>query len=736
MRCMAIVLGSLSLPLRAWGTPEDIAALVDGVREISAPGVPGALCPFGPEAFAVVAGRSGGGQLAVVAAARLGRGRIVALGHNGYFGGEGLRAADTPRFMVNAVRWLAQGDEPRVGVLDLDDFRALMAEQGLAAEAVQGADWPQLLPRFNVLVTTAAPGFTPEEVAAVSAFIRAGGGFLSGDTPWGWLQLNPGKTLSADHGGNAILAPAGLLWVDGMLDRTSEQGFASDAPLPELLHAGRALDAIEAQAAGTRQPSKEDLAQASLVITTTALALPATDTLLLPRLEEVQQQHAATAVPGPDQPLGADKPLERLAVTLQLQTLRNAPADAVIAHPSGSLFPGAVPADTPRVARTVLVNTAVPAWHSTGLYAAPGERIEVRLPADAVGQGLAVQIGCHTDGLWHLDTWRRCPEIVRRYTLTEAATPAANAFGGLIYVDVPSGCRLATVPVEIAGAVQAPYFVLGRTDPVQWRQEVRGRPAPWAEMETPNVILSVPSSTIRELDDPVPLMEFWTHVLDSCAELAAQPEQRERPERIVADVQISAGYMHSGYPIMTYLDVAPLAMDVERLVTQGSWGHFHELGHNHQSGDWTFEGTGEVTENLFSLYILDRCCHLNGPGHPAIAPEDRAKRTAEYLAAGAPFAKWQADPFLALYMYMQLQEAFGWQAYPAVFAEYRDLPAAERPQTDDQKRDQWLVRFSRTVGRNLGPFFQAWGVPTSDQARAEVADLPVWMPEGFPPPAQ
>jgi len=33
----------------------------------------------------------------------------------------------------------------------------------------------------------------------------------------------------------------------------------------------------------------------------------------------------------------------------------------------------------------------------------------------------------------------------------------------------------------------------------------------------------------------------------------------------------------------------------------------------------------------------------------------------------------------------------------------------------------------------LAPFFHAWGVPVSDKARAAVAELPPWMPEGFPP---
>lgn len=39
-----------------------------------------------------------------------------------------------------------------------------------------------------------------------------------------------------------------------------------------------------------------------------------------------------------------------------------------------------------------------------------------------------------------------------------------------------------------------------------------------------------------------------------------------------------------------------------------------------------------------------------------------------------------------------------------------------------------MVRFSRQVGHNLGPFFEAWGVPTSPAARNAIADLPVWMP--------
>ena len=161
----------------------------------------------------------------------------------------------------------------------------------------------------------------------------------------------------------------------------------------------------------------------------------------------------------------------------------------------------------------------------------------------------------------------------------------------------------------------------------------------------------------------------------------------------------------------------------------GVWGLWHEMGHNHQQADWTFDGTGEVTVNLFSMYVLEKCSGITTEGHPALNLVERARRDKAHLDAGAPFDKWKSNPFLALDMYIQLKDAFGWDAYKQVFAEYRKLLPEERPKTDEAKRDQWLVRFSKAVGRNLGPFFALWGVPTSEEARASIADLPVWIPE-------
>ncbi len=108
------------------------------------------------------------------------------------------------------------------------------------------------------------------------------------------------------------------------------------------------------------------------------------------------------------------------------------------------------------------------------------------------------------------------------------------------------------------------------------------------------------------------------------------------------------------------------------------WGLFHDMGHNHQSRDWTFDGTVEVTCNLFTLYVLEKVCGIP-PGKARKGFPLPAAKIEAYRATGPDFAVWKRSPFLALTMYAQLREAFGWDAFRRVFREYRDLPPGERP---------------------------------------------------------
>jgi len=490
------------------------------------------------------------------------------------------------------------------------------------------------------------------------------------------------------------------------------------------------------------QPDKTD--EAVNIVTRAGEVLPAAE--LLNKLYQLQQYRQDSVIPTAQRRLSRDMPLDYTILSLQLRKMGQVSAEQIKAHPAAEAFPGPVPEDARRVRRRIKIDTSAAGWHlgsprsrywhSTGLYAAPGELITVTVPKEVTEKGLYVRIGAHSDRLWRKTSWARAPDICRRFALTQTETTAVNAFGGLVYIEAPYDLKIGKITVTIEGAVRAPYYVLGGTDTAKWRQTIRNNPAPWGELAGRKLILTLPSKVLRTVDDPEDLMKFWDGAMDRYAELLGRETQRRRLERFVPDVQISAGYMHSGYPLMTMLDITTTIVDKDRIISNrhhGVWGLFHELGHNHQNRDWTFRGTTEVTVNLFSLYIMEKVCNIQGRGHPSITDRARKRNIERYFADGCDFEKWKSSPFLALCMYIQLQEAFGWEPFTKVFKEYRGLTQEQRPQSDDDKRDQWMVRFSRAVGRNLGPFFQAWGVPTTEKARASIADLPGWMPQSFPP---
>jgi len=702
------------------------AAMTRGVKTIAMPGLPGTLTVFGPKAFPVVAGQSGGRAAPVVGATRHGRGRAVLFSHT-YFE-DALEVGDTAALVLNVTRWVAGKTKGRIGVRRWKRIRQRLQAEGFEVVSLDEAGWTRRLGKLDAAFVPLAD-VSDDERKALAKALKAGLGLVAGMPGWGWQQLNPGKQLAEDNQANRLLAPAGLVWGGETIHKPKSGQLEVAGPAPALTHAGLALDALVAQGEGGPTLSKAQSALAVATVTRAIREVPRADKLLLPRLGKLLK-HADDPryVPSGERPLDDTHGLGKLLLTLQVQRDAALPPSKLKAHPAAAVFPGAVERKARRISRRLEIDTDVPGWHSTGLYAAPGDLIVATTGRPVAEGGLQLRIGAHKDRLWGKARWSRVPAITVERPLDAERTDHASAFGGPIYIVVPPKSRLQGARIDIRGAVAAPHFVLGKTTNEAWRESIRANPAPWAELETSKVIITVPAEHIRALEDPVALMTWWDRVMDGCADLAARPHERERPERYVADVQISNGYMHAGYPIMTHLDAAPRFVDLATLSTKGDWGMFHEMGHNHQHRDWTFGGTTEVTCNLFSLYLMETVCE-KGIGHDAMKPASIAKNTKAYEKGGKAFGLWKSKPFTALIMYQQLRTAFGWEAYKKVFAEYRDLPDYERPKNDDEKRDQWMVRMSKTVGRNLGPFFASWGVPITQEARDAVAGLPGWMPE-------
>ncbi|MGI6401142.1 MAG: M60 family metallopeptidase [Thermoguttaceae bacterium] len=729
-----------------------VAFLTDGVDSIPVCGVPGPLATFGDSAFPVVLGKYENSTVApVVSAAFVGRGRTLAFGHTDYCSVNAISASDSSlRFFQNALLWAsgkttANFSDIRVAVWRDQATADFLKREGFDAFAVN--DMPQ---NFDVLVAGSI-SLNDKQYDALFNEVHRGAGYITCGLGWGWSQLNPGKDLLRDHSGNRNLLKngVGIAWAGGTLGSTLQGAFEvsadaiDDAPfangamafdyLRNLAKDPNAVDEVLSKA------EKDDLRQISA---TFALAFPYLSKEQIASIDKFVSSFPEEIVPTEKNPVSSDDLLKRLAITIQTQRYLHgqtsgvtAPED-VPAFAAAREFPGEVPQQAERLNDvSVLVKTSVPDWTSTGLYAAPGEVVTIKIAPELFAKlprPFRVRVGCHSDNITRLQRWARYPEITLEKAIDSPETKIVNPFGGLVYIVVPRGISsagLGQIEFKISGAVAAPYFVRDVTSLDAWKS-IRENPAPWAELQGRNVIVSVPSKVVREIDNPQQLLETWDEILDLIAEFASGPYVRVRPERITCDRQISAGYMHSGYPVMTHMDVEKTLVDNERLRKEGDWGFYHEFGHNHQSSHWTFDGTVEVTVNYFTLYVMEK---LNGR-RADVSKGDLTKAAQErmikrYFGNGAKFEDWKSDPFLALTMSIQMREKFGWEPFLRSISEYRKASPSELPKNDQEKRDQWMTRLSNNSGLNLGPFFTLWGVPISQDALDAVADMPEWIPD-------
>ena len=702
----------------------DRAQLLDGVSSIPAMGTPGAIAVFGRSAFAVMTG----GQknpLAVSAAARFGKGRVFAMAHNSYFSANvfadpsGEATGGAGKLIHNAISWLTAADQERsVAFLGNAIAAETFKEQGFAVTAQVSV--LNLAPH-SLLVLSGGVQFTESEAAAVREFVANGGGLMTAICPWGWQQVNSrrGWRLPTHLGDNNVLVPMGLCFADGYASGGSYAVSVKDA---QQAHAGTVLDAMLA--------GEENVQAFALELAVSSL--PQNDTTFMWQLRNALPVIDADNAPHPKHRLSTKKhALERLAVMLTSRVWSDLPAEEITAAPGADQFPGAVAADANRIILEMSLSANLQGWQSTGLYLAPGETLETTVLSEGV-DGWSVRVGCHADRVWHKDNWQRWPEISAVWPLTNGGK-YASPFGGSVYL-VPSGSASA-LTVQIDGAVKAPLY--DRKNPLSaeaWKKE-RQAPGAWAELVGNYIVLSVPTYAIQDLEDPESLLAYWDELVQSHYEFGAE-KLPARPERFVADAQISAGYMHSGYPIMTWLDVVtpragklPVLLDLQELRKQGNWGYFHELGHNRQKGDWTFAGTGEVTNNLFSLHGGEVMAGVIPWDNPWLQNQKMAGR--RYLADNDSFTIWRRQPGIALLCYAQIQKEFGWEVFHDVFATYRDLPTSERPKNDAEKINQWVLRMSLATGRDLRPFHLKWNWPLSEDLLedASLAALKVWLPD-------
>ncbi|NXK97770.1 TCAF2 factor, partial [Formicarius rufipectus] len=684
----------------------DAKFLLRGVSELDlmTGGTPSVLLVHGVLSFPLCLDSSHG---CLLAAARYGRGRVVVATHESH-----LFSPKLARFLLNAVCWLDAGRKGLVGVdPSLKRLCSLLSQEGMRSSQVS-----QLAGDLSVYCCSS---YSSKEAERIHAFVAEGGGLLVGGQAWYWASKNHGKDAVAEYPGNKILNRFGL----SVLGQCGQVARYPPVGRGEHYHFRRALLLFSTQVHSCGEltaPLKHwlhRLAQDCAAF----LHIPAHErpayASLHRILTKVLQRNGIPQVSSHCPVKGNSKEAVLLHMAMEL-SLTTTGSTALLQKSAAEVC---TPPITVEIDGT---NPGKTAWRSTGLYLPEGHTAVITCPCLVVGAGLKVQVGCHTDDLSDAKELKRAPVVIRTCDVACQKESISCLWGGLIYIIVPAKSVLGNIPITVEGAVRAPFFKLGETCESQWKACIRHYPAPWAELAVENLILTVPSDSIRHMEDPRPLLTLWNEIMVAISKLAAIPTKFPRPERIVTDVQISYGWMHAGYPIMGHLDSVKEMIDVTHMKTTGLWGPIHELGHNQQRQAWEFPPhTTEATCNLWSVYVHEMVLGIpRHQAHEALRQQCRKERIRQYLRKGAQLKDWNV--WTALETYLQLQEGFGWDPFTHLFSDYQKMSTI--PKDNTSKMNLWAQKFSQRVNKNLAPFFTAWGWPIKKELTVELSSLPIW----------
>ncbi len=663
----------------------------------------------------------------VAAAGGVGQGRAAVLG--------GARAledvalgSEYAAWVYRLTAWLGGREDPMVALAPSASsarIRALFEEAGwtvVVARATELGDADVWVTGFEEV------SFPVEEAREAERFLERGGGVLAFSPSWGERQVAVHPPV--DHTPTRVVGPAGIGWAEGQPVASSSLEVVRTVPPTRTVS-----ERVRAAASGARTAAVDAYARDA-----TAWVVTHPHSVLQLARDVLVGQRGAPAI-GPTQPhvWGAD-PVADLLVQADYVLWRTLPDDRIVKHPSAALWPGSVPASAPRDLHSRQLDlqgdpSAGTRWIHTGLYAPAGERIVVGLPAHAIGEGIRVRIGDAVDNIFPgvtpdaPATLGRFPHTTRGLSLDELTSSLVSPFGGLVLIEVPADSAAGSARVLFDGVIEAPWFDAELHDSADWLI-LRESAAPRGVFTSAELSISAVASLITATDDPVPVLSALgelvrAHAAFTGADASLAEGTEVGPQVVVIDAA-SPELLRAGRPIALGSDSGPaLLQGPPDWSSSAGWALDRALGLNFQQEAWTLPVWTSSTADLAAVYALEHGLGLPWTaglqGH--LEPELRASRAEAFVRSGAPWSEQGA--LEGLEFWLMLVDGFGWQPVRGLV---RDLRADRVPRMySDQGTIELLAdELSHRVGRNLSPYFSAWGFELPAGLRNDLALLPGW----------
>ncbi len=414
-----------------------------------------------------------------------------------------------------------------------------------------------------------------------------------------------------------------------------------------------------------------------------------------------------------------------------------------------SSFPGDVSASKSRISKQVTFNRYFyedtssdtmnrQHWISTGTYAAANEIIEINVNAERDVEELYAIINVHTDALGLNsanvvadDMVKRFPSVSTKVRLNNGNNKVRSQYGGQVVI-VSNLAEDLEVTINIANVVETAHFKLGRDSYNDWPL-IREKSAPWGVLEGKHAVLDMSKEELNKIDDPERLLKTFDQTVELVRDLAGFEydatgvhKMPTLKERFVSDVQITAGFAHAGFPIMTSPGWKLYSLDTAQ---NDGWGNWHETGHNYQQFClWSRPFGTESTVNLFSLYVQEKVNQTS-----RIQAENRYTNAINKLDDNFTFSA-DADVWDRLVFLMQIKHALpniGWDMFRQLNRRFREMDAEQQAEVCQSTQASFSTTFellSDITGYDLTTHFKKWGVDVTNASYQNVAN------KGLPQP--
>ncbi|MEK4867944.1 M60 family metallopeptidase [Bacillus sp. FSL E2-8895] len=369
-------------------------------------------------------------------------------------------------------------------------------------------------------------------------------------------------------------------------------------------------------------------------------------------------------------------------------------------------------------------------YEPTGLYASPNEKITIQVEGT---QNIQAYIGAYG----YDAGWREYGTKIKSFTLKPGENTIENPYGGMIYFY--NSQQGGTVKAEIkAGGTPIPFFELGKHTKQDLVTMLDKYPNAHAvELKGERSLVTVSPERVKKYllgsnTDPVELLKKIDESVRIQDKLAGLSEEQADKHYVAfaEDNHTPDYYMYANNFVTSYVgDAIQHVLNVKEF-TENGWGPWHEMGHQRQQLPWKWDGLGEVTNNIYSMFSQ------RAWGNPSNLENDgRYESAFTYLNKPQSEKDYNKidDVFIKLVMFWQLDLAFGEDFYPKLHQLYRAMPNEELPKTDDEQIQGFIYNTSKVAQKNLLPFFDKWGLKASPETRQKIEALnvqtltaPIW----------